>query len=251
MLYAKCMINGYSIRKCTVIVGISRPTSFYWRHKILDAVRVYMGIGAVGGVIEVDETFFRESFKGNHKKASSFVMPRKSYHRGIKGPNSDGEKRRRGISNDQICVVCAIDRIGNIITELTCKGRIKHTDLERLFRNRIEDDSILCTDSLKSYTKFANDLGIEIHQVKAGKHKEGVYHIQHVNAFHSKLKGWMYKFRGVSTKHLANYMYWFKWLEFFKTEKSILKGKLLLVQAHTTHSDTKIKDFKNRKAIFV
>lgn len=86
------MINGYSIRKCAVIVGISRPTSFYWRHKILDAVRAYMGIGAVGGVIEVDETFFRKSFKGNHIKASSFVMPRKPYHRGIKWPNSDGEK---------------------------------------------------------------------------------------------------------------------------------------------------------------
>jgi len=99
--------------------------------------------------------------------------------------------------------------------------------------------------------KFANDLGIEIHQVKAGKHKEGVYHIQHVNAFHSKLKGWMYKFRGVSTKHLANYMYWFKWLEFFKTEKDILKGKQLLIQAHSSHSDTKIKDFKTREALFV
>lgn len=67
----------------------------------------------------------------------------------------------------------------------------------------------------------------------------------------SKLKGWIYRFRGVSTKHLANYMYWFKWLEFFKTEKDILKGKQLLVQAHTTHSDTKIKDFKNKEAIFV
>jgi len=46
------MINGYSIKKCAEIVEISVPTSFYWRHKFLEAIRVYMGIGNVGGVIE-------------------------------------------------------------------------------------------------------------------------------------------------------------------------------------------------------
>ena len=31
-----------------------------------------MGIGSVGGVIEVDEAFFRESFKGDDKKKYNF-----------------------------------------------------------------------------------------------------------------------------------------------------------------------------------
>lgn len=48
------MINSYPIRKCARIVVIGISTSFYLRHKILDAIRVYMGIGNVGGVIEVD-----------------------------------------------------------------------------------------------------------------------------------------------------------------------------------------------------
>jgi hypothetical protein len=39
-----------------------------WRHKLLDAVRTYMGIGNLAGIIEIDETFYTESFKGNHKK---------------------------------------------------------------------------------------------------------------------------------------------------------------------------------------
>lgn len=34
-----------------------------------------MDIVSVGGVIEVDEALFRESFKGNHKKSSTFTMP--------------------------------------------------------------------------------------------------------------------------------------------------------------------------------
>lgn len=37
-----------------------------------------MGIGSVGGVIEVDEAFFMESFKGNHKKSIVFTIPQKS-----------------------------------------------------------------------------------------------------------------------------------------------------------------------------
>ncbi|WP_396020655.1 GNAT family N-acetyltransferase [Clostridium sp. CM027] len=32
ILYSKCMANGYSIRKCAELVGISIPTSFFWRY---------------------------------------------------------------------------------------------------------------------------------------------------------------------------------------------------------------------------
>jgi transposase len=102
------MINGYSIRKCAKEVKISIPTSFYWRHKILDAIRAFMGIGSVGGVIEVDEAIFRESFKGDHKKSTTFTMPRKAHKRGVKGSySSKDEKRKRGISKEQVCVLCA------------------------------------------------------------------------------------------------------------------------------------------------
>lgn len=57
---------------------------FYWRHKILDAIRAFTGIRSVGGVAEVDEAFFRESFKGNHKKSTTFTMPRKAIKEKLK-----------------------------------------------------------------------------------------------------------------------------------------------------------------------
>ncbi|MCM8710094.1 IS1595 family transposase [Clostridium sp. SYSU_GA19001] len=141
--YAKCMINGYSIKRCTKEVKINIPTSFYWRHKISDAIRAFMGIGSVGGVVEVDEAFIRESFKGNHKKSTTFAIPRKAHKRGVKGSfSSKTEKRKRGISKEQVCVLCAMNRAGNLITELICKGSMKHTDLERLFGGRIEREAI-------------------------------------------------------------------------------------------------------------
>lgn len=81
--------------------------------------------------------------------------------------------------------------------------------------------------------------------------KEGIYHIQHINAFHSKLKKWIDNFNGVATKYLANYMHWFKWLEVFNTEKETVKSKNLLIQSHTCHSDTKLKDFRFREANYI
>ena len=49
--YAKCMIAGYSIRKSAKIVEINIATSFFWRHKILDCIREFFGVGSVDGVI--------------------------------------------------------------------------------------------------------------------------------------------------------------------------------------------------------
>lgn len=128
---------------------------------------------------------------------------------------------------------------------------MSYTHLEKLFNDRIEEDSILCTDSLASYNKYAKKYGISLVQVKNGKFKEGIYHIQNINSFHGNLRGWIQRFKGVSTKYLANYLYWFKWLEFFKSEKRALKGKQLLIHAHSSSCNVRIKDFQGRGPVFI
>ncbi|TCP99013.1 hypothetical protein EDD79_103815 [Serpentinicella alkaliphila] len=146
------MINGYSIRKCADIVEISVPTTFFWRHKIIDAIRTFVGMGSVGGVVEVDETFFRESFKGNHKKAQPLPCPENNEgeeQRVVKAIRVKRKKEESPTSMFVCYVLCAMDRAGNIMTELICKGRMKHTDIERFFENRIDDDSIFCTDNIR------------------------------------------------------------------------------------------------------
>jgi len=131
--YAKCMILGYSIRKSAKIVDVSVKTSFYMRHRILDSVRNYLGIGNVSSIVEMDGTYLAESFKGNHKK-SGFKMPRIPRKRGK-------EVKTRGISKEQVCIATAIDRTGNIIFKMVTKGRISTNDLDRLYEKRITNDS--------------------------------------------------------------------------------------------------------------
>lgn len=43
----------------------------------MDAIKEYIGIGHVDGVVEIDDTFIRASYKGRHTENSVFKMPRK------------------------------------------------------------------------------------------------------------------------------------------------------------------------------
>ncbi len=55
--------------------------------------------------------------------------------------------------------------------------------------------------------------------------KNGVYHIQHVNSTHNRLKKWIdYRFWGVSTKYLQQYLNWYKLKETLKDKKYIVKS---------------------------
>ncbi len=45
----------------------------------------------------------------------------------------------------------------------------------------------------------------------------GAFHIQNVNAYDSRLKGWMKRFHGVSTKYLKHYLGWRRLLEHYRT----------------------------------
>lgn len=106
---------------------------------------------------------------------------------------------------------------------MTNMGRISIKDLKRLYYEHIEQGPTICTDSHRSYPKFANQLNLTHIKLKGDKEKEDIYHLQNVNSFHSHLKRWIRKFNGVSTKHLSNYLGWFKYIQFFKNEKNKLK----------------------------
>jgi hypothetical protein len=42
---------------------------------------------------------------------------------------------------------------------------------------------------------------------------KGVYHIQNVNSYQSRLKRWIDRFNGVATKYLQHYLAWFRYLD--------------------------------------
>ena len=234
------MIQGLPVRKTAEICGIHRNTAFIWRHKILDALQNASKYEKLEGIVEADETFFPISYKGNYKK-SSFVIPRASRKRGK-------SIHKRGLSREQVCVPCAIDRSGHSVSKVATLGRIKTKDLHILYDGKISEDATLCTDKMNSYVRFANSNKINLIQLKSGKTKKGIYHIQHINSYHSSLKRFIQAFNGVASKYLNNYLLWNSWLT---VKKGSIQHKIdsILKTALTASASIKCKSLSSRPVI--
>ena len=241
--YCELMILGLSIRKCAEEVGVSVKTSFFMRHRILDVINLSLRNDSVEGIVEVDEVFIRESFKGNHSKSTTFKMPREPRKRG-KGKN---DKKKRGISRDQICIETAIDRKGSILMGAVCNGRITTNKIVGFFDGKLGEDVTFIVDSHKSYIGIKKDLNVELKQVPRGKSMlDSVYHLQHVNSLHSGFKRWLMPFNGVSSKYISNYLAWFKFLQLSKKNKKTDRIKDMLVQVATKETHITRDTIKNR-----
>lgn len=219
--YIELMVEGYTLPKIADKLQIHISTAFYWRHKILYALGS-QGFNQLQGIVESDETFFRESLKGqrqiNHRK-----------------PKKRGEKDgKRGISNLKIAVVVAQDRNGNIIARKVGTGRVRAEEIDNVIGGYIHPSALLCTDTATNYKKFARIKGLQhetVNERLKQRVKKGIYHIQHVNNFHNRLKGWMYRFKGVGTLYLDNYLYWFRWLELGKNLAFDKRVEQMLISA--------------------
>ncbi|MFR1708624.1 MAG: IS1595 family transposase [Clostridium sp.] len=203
--YIHLLLQGYSLRETIKIIPISLKAAFLWRHKILDALRDNLKTKELCGKIQADETYFRESFKGNHSK-DGFIMPRKSHRRGTMA-------KLRGISKMQVCVLTALDSNKNIVIEPSCMGRPGSSDFLRVLGSVIKKDSVLVTDSLFSYRTLSSYSKSKHIWIPTGSHSIGLYNIQKINNLHSKVKKFMAPYKGVSTKYLSNYMFLFKYIE--------------------------------------
>lgn len=78
---------------------------------------------------------------------------------------------------------------------------------------------------------FANEKGLSHDRFKSdGKQRvKGIYHIQNVNNYHSRLKRWIDRFNGVETKYLQHYLAWFRYLDSKEYENTMANKKTILL----------------------
>lgn len=200
--FIHCMIEGYSLRKASELIGVHHVTFFYWRHKVLSSLK-QMDFEQFSGIVEIDETYFLYSEKGKRK-----INGRKVRKRG-------GASQFRGISKEQVCVLVARDRQKQTYSKVLGQGRIVKSRLEKAIGLKLSNTNILCTDAWRAFRAYAKDKGLEHYSFKSdGKERvKGLFHIQNVNNYHSRLKGWMNRFNGVATKYLDHYLSWFRFLD--------------------------------------
>ena len=174
--------------------GVTLRTSFRWRHRFLRVIE-HDQAPELSGITELDETFFRESFKGQKKN-----LPRPARKRG-----NDKKSECR-----QIPVMVARDR-----GKHTVDGVMDNESADELCRHlsgRIDVESVVCADASLAHEKLARELGFIFKELvtSAGQRTlDGIFHLQHVNAYHSHLKQWIEGvFHGIATKYLPHYLGW-------------------------------------------
>ncbi|MFD2191840.1 IS1595 family transposase [Pistricoccus aurantiacus] len=201
--YLRCMRDSLTLRVSASRVGIDLKTAFRWRHRFLKT-SAQDNANSLSGIIEVDETFFLESCKG--KRHITHRQPRK---RGGQGNMKEKEQK--------IQVLIARDRNGKV-SDLVDPALQKST-VHEFLAPIIDRDSILCSDGHSWYSTFARDYEIAHHRLIVFDNQRVIgkeYHIQNVNSYMSRLKGWMARFHGVGTAYLPHYL---AWRRLFETAK--------------------------------
>ena len=199
--YAKQLVEGTSVRKSAAAVGIHPNTAFRWRHRFLSLPSGQQAI-SLAGIAEADETYFLESQKGRRQGLSR--PPRK---RG-------GKASKRGLSEEQSAVLICRDRTGNTADFILEKADKAH--IGAALKPLLAADVILCSDGEKALAAVAKEMKITHRPVNLAAGQRvvaGVYHVQNVNAYDSRLKEWMRRFHGVATRYLGNYLGWRRLIE--------------------------------------
>ena len=215
--YIEGMLESKVLRQSARENNINLKTAFRWRHRFLQ-LPAELKAKLLEGIVETDETFFAYSEKGNKH------LNRRARKRG-KQTGKQGRSKE-----DWVPVLTARDRGRHTFEAILDSTSIK--EISEQLGGKIEKDSILCSDGYKSYIQFAqnNDLVHKRLNLSAGiRVIDKVFHIQNVNAYHSRLKQWIAKFHGVATKYLDHYLGWFRLMD---TSENLNKNNLFQIQQH-------------------
>ncbi|MBI9093665.1 MAG: IS1595 family transposase [Sphaerochaeta sp.] len=257
MEYIRLMNMGASIRAIAEALEINPTTAFFWRHKILTALKDGKSDAVLEEHTQADETFTQLSTKGNnnaynnlHRGEPVFREPdykrvRKSGHRHGKGSCSS----TRGLNQGLVCTPFAIG--GNDICwgKPSNMGAPSSDDLDSVYAGHLGESVILVTDASTAARKYAEDKELPIIQLKSKtESRQGKYNLQKVNNLHSSFKQDLRGYNGVSTKYLENYAN----LTIFKqetpgitviTRATLLTDKLRNVSKVARWEDLRAKDY--------
>ena len=235
------MVQNLPLQAIADTIGTSVPTVWHNRHKVCLALEeIYKEQSEFIDIAECDEFYIPVSFKGKRDPAF-FIdvldrMPRhhrtyeekveylkknglwdrlKSEPERLERLLESGNSYKKGISNDQTCVLTCKDRSGHFTIDPVSVGRLETNDLPKNLSGKFASDAILVTDSHSAYQRFARTEHLQLEQIESGKHSKGAYNLGRINAIHSKLSAFYpeQEERAPATKYLGLQLKLFWWLE--------------------------------------
>jgi hypothetical protein len=148
--HARAMIEGKSLAKTAQLCGVHPTTAFRWRHRFLRAPAANKP-RSLSGIVEADETFILESFKGRWSD-----LPREARKRG-------GKARHPGPYQDNIPVLVARDRKGATFDAVL--PQVDGASIGAALAGIVTPDNHLIGDGGRPIAAFARRAGIPFHAV--------------------------------------------------------------------------------------
>lgn len=209
--YAECFVDHLTCSRVCEKLGICPKTSWFMRARVLEALYSYLpSFQAMPGTgVELDEIYFRESFKGTRFEDLEYA-PREPRHERV---NS-----KSGISDDQICVITAFDDKKDFFFDVVCRGALTVNLALDSLKNRICSGAIVNTDRHKAYPKVMKTLKVAAHNAIRSRQADN---LSGINKIHQDIRTFMAPFKGVSTKWLPYYLAWYKWLRTFSRNSQV------------------------------
>lgn len=198
---AAALTAGETVAKAAARCGVAYTTAFRWRHRFLAGMATDQP-AHLSGIVEADEMFILESFKGKRDG-----LPRKARKRG-------GKASKPGLSAEQIPVLVARDRNGATIDGVL--PQLDKASVTTVLDKVVGPDNDLCCDGGRAIVGFARKAKIPYHILPAPggpKPDAPSFHINNVNGYHGRFKEWARRFHGVATKYLDRYLGWRRFLE--------------------------------------
>ena len=184
--FQDCLHQRTTLQEAAKRCGINYRTAFLWRHRFLAETRE---LAPLQGVVEMDETFFAESAKGDRRL------------RARRPPRKRGGLKRRGLSHAQQPVMTAMARGGETYAwHSFATGELPVTITMQSWTT---SDAVIVSDAHRSYAAATRSLerSHEVINRSPGERRRGPRHLNTVNNRHRTMKSTLNHWhRGVSTK---------------------------------------------------
>jgi len=213
--YLKCMLECKSLRACAREVGISLPTSFRWRHKILSAIQGLEGGISFSGITEADELLMQYSEKGRRYKS----LEEKEQAMNTVHPN--------------VAVLVMTDREGNLLFKHTGENRVQNSQIKEELIHRVSENNLICFKPNEEFKQAVIESPSKKILVRGKTKGLTVYSVNIAEKKINNFLVWMTKFRGVATKYLQNYLMWFVVMnKYLKANVESDIGRFLNLSSH-------------------
>lgn len=103
-----------------------------------------------------------------------------------------------------------------MLLKITGLDRCTTEMLENSLEKKIKNATSINADSASAYQSFCLEHNLKLTAVPSGFHSDGQINIAEINGVHSQLEVWLGKFRGISIRHLQEYLNRFTYIFIMK-----------------------------------